>query len=111
MTHIPLQILEAIFYAQENGTQNFMWIGISKDYKIIYNILLLLYFLKDLKYLMLLLTKRISIISRYVPSEDLANIITLYYGEERVKDYVIFDCATELQVLRIIENNLGIILV
>ena len=47
---------------------------------------------------------------RYVPSEDLANIITEYYGEERVKDYVIFDCATELQVLRIIENNLGLIL-
>ena len=50
------------------------------------------------------------IIYRYVPSKDLANIITEYYGEERVKDYVIFDCATELQVLRIIENNLGIIL-
>ena len=48
--------------------------------------------------------------SRYVPTEDLAKIITEYYGEERVKDYVIFDCATELQVLRIIENNLGLIL-
>ena len=40
----------------------------------------------------------------------MANILTDYYGEERVKAYVIFDCATELQVLRIIENNLGLIL-
>ena len=40
----------------------------------------------------------------------MANILTEYYGEERVKAYVIFDCATELQVLRIIENNLGLIL-
>ena len=45
-----------------------------------------------------------------MPSEDVANILTDYYGEERVKAYVIFDCATEMQVLRIIENNLGLIL-
>ena len=50
------------------------------------------------------------LIFRYIPSEDVANILTDYYGEERVKAYVIFDCATEMQVLRIIENNLGLIL-
>ena len=54
---------------------------------------------------MYLFTKR-----RYVPSQDLANIITEYYGEERVEDFVIQDCATELQVLRIIESNLGYLL-
>ena len=56
------------------------------------------------------MNKNKSCVLRYIPSEDLANIITDYYEEEKVKDYVIFDCATELQVLRIIENNLGLIL-